>query len=52
MKQDTVIQMMIQGYRVYAYSGQPSKRMFIEMVKLEQFPKLIFIKNKKLDYGI
>lgn len=41
--------MMILGYRVYAYKGQPQKRMFIEMVKLEQFPNLIFIKNKKQD---
>lgn len=39
--------MIILGYRVYFYSGQPQKRMFIEMVKLEQYPNLIFIKNKK-----
>ncbi len=39
--------MIILGYRVYKYSGQPQKRLFIEMVKLEQFPSLIFIKNKK-----
>jgi hypothetical protein len=46
--------MIIKGYRVYPYRGQPEKRLFVEMVKLEmvkleQFPNLIFIKNKKLE---
>ena len=40
--------MMALGYRVYPYKGQPLKRMFIEMVKLECFPNLIFIKDKKV----
>jgi len=39
--------MILLGYRVYRYSGDPQKRMFIEMVKLEEYPHLIFIKNKK-----
>ena len=41
-----IYDMIIKGYRVYLYKGQPQKRMFIEMLKLEEFPHLIFIKNK------
>ena len=45
-----IYEMILKGYRVYKYSGQPTKRMFIEMVKLIEFPTLIFVKNKKLEF--
>jgi len=42
-----IYEMILKGYRVYQYKGLGGKRLFIEMVKLDTYPDLIFVKNKK-----
>lgn len=39
--------MIILGYRVYKFIGKPKEYIFIEAIKLEQYPNLIFVKDKK-----
>lgn len=43
-----IYEMIIKGYRIYRYKGIGYKHLFLEMVKLEEYPNLIFIKNKKV----
>lgn len=51
-KQWLLSQMILQGYRVYKFSGKTANLFMRDAVKLNEFPKLIFIKNKvELLYG-
>lgn len=39
-------QMIFQGYRVYRFRGNAPKFIYLQAIKLEEYPNLVFVKNK------